>query len=866
MSISTSQMIRFSPDPPQAGSSEVVTRFTMSFTTELKGVYRTSYLTESGLKARLTIPFKIPGEDDDDGDLGDACKRAHLTGINPYGHAPLVVDEAGYWGSTCGYSNPNVDDFVVYFDDSSCCELHIDFPCNNLAKYFSWPSAVVSVDPEKLDPDADPIEFELIGEVSGGTEDDPFDLDTLSEKDIGNYYTIVTEGWFSCDAVTNPFSAQANKIIVWLAHERAVVADLGATGEANVELKLDSFEDVKVAMQLVLVREPDPFISPIARETVMEEKIIDLSASGMSSVTASSSAIVLTSSAVAAAVEDHPGEYDIYWRIYKYSGDMIYSATCNGTHLPETITDSRTAGSAPFSILMTSEIYVAHALVTQKPYPFFIGGAPYFNINTNGDARNVNINDRAIHIGSINGYWTASDGTIVSWSGSAIIMGARRVLSAPTTVCCACIVKIGGVEYMQVLAVSGGRVEIYSHALIAGKEWEELGSVALPKKTVGDSNYTPNPDYWSFSKSGTKCMSFCLGKVCVVWEASVDDGGNISAFTEVKTHEFATELKLVNLIVDEYSETESGDTLTWSDHSVHPIMLETIKNLVEFESEFMICAYYKDDTVNVRTGKIKYKDQHESTCRRDGVDSVDVTQTIKATLSVCDNGAEILIKVVNNGGLEYLSINPDYWLTISGENISNSACFISIARDDALLVLTGKERKVVWEKRDKYGNGDTEIALISYVDGVEEKIFFYSDMEYREGMHIHFNKYMLFNKLANKEEPLLDFGSTSNIYIPGNGATSMVYSDDAENKDLLSIAKGYSDYFRFGDLSQIPTAVAQNTRFIAASAKPVLGLDIHRASVGGTVLSGITSFSNFQVTSPRACVFKPDPDLPPKAD
>ncbi|MBV5310821.1 hypothetical protein [Chromatium okenii] len=852
MSISTSQMIRFSPDPPQAGSSEVVTRFTMSFTTELKGVYRTSYLTESGLKARLTIPFKIPGEDDDDGDLGDACKRAHLMGINPYGHAPLVVDEAGYWGSTCGYSNPNVDDFVVYFDDSSCCELHIDLPCNNLAKYFSWPSAVVFVDPEKLDPDADPIEFELIGEVSGGTEDDPFDLDTLSEKDIGNYYTIVTEGWFSCDAVTNPFSAQANKIIVWLAHERAVVADLGATGETNVELKLDSFEDVKVAMQLVLVREPDPFISPIARETVMEEKIIDLSASGMSSVTASSSAIVLTSSAVAAAVEDHPGEYDIYWRIYKYSGDMIYSATCNGTHLPETITDSRTAGSALFSILMTSEIYVAHALVTQKPYPFFIGGAPYFNINTNGDARNVNINDRAIHIGSINGYWTASDGTIVSWSGSAIIMGARRVLGAPTTVCCACIVKIGGVEYMQVLAVSGGRVEIYSHALIAGKEWEELGSVALPKKTVGDSNYTPKPAYWSFSKSGTKCMSFYLGKVCVVWEASVDDGGNISAFTEVKTHEFATDLMVsANTKQDQ---DEGGIVTSSSD--------------IQFESIAMICAFYKDDTAVVRTAKIKYSAQSSSwQDNNDPLAPNTVTLAKSITLSVCDNGSEITTKDVITQSHFYGYEVAGEVETVVGESLLKKCIACSCLRDDALFVITGSEIKSVWSFNEEDGMQE----IIGYVDGAEKGrdtgIYDYSRKLSFPGCNSLPATAGYYNKLYNTDDLLFDFSSeVANIYIPGNGITSMVYSDDAENKDLLSIAKGYSDYFRFGDLLQIPTAVAQNTRFIAASAKPVLGLDIHRASVGGTVLSGITSFSNFQVTSPRACVFKPDPDLPPKAD
>lgn len=853
MSISTSQMILFSPDPPQAGSSEVVTRFTMSFTTELKGVYRTSYLTESGLKARLTIQFKIPGEDD--GDLGDACQRAHLTGIDPYGHAPLVVNEIGYWGSTYGYANPSVDDFVVYANGSSDEMIRIDFPCNNLSQFFTWPSAVVFVDPETTDPDAEPIEFKVIAEVSGGTEEYPFNLDTLTEKEIGNYYLVVTEGWFSVATKPEPFLAQVNKIIVWLANGRVVVTDLGATGTTNVELKLDRFTDVKVSMQLVIVVPPDPLdFPPLPREIKVKERFISLTSSGSSEVTASEY-LEINGSDVAEAVDNVPGAYDLFWRIYKYSGTMEYSATCNGGSLPEVIKDQLDAGSTVDSALLTSDVFAVHALVTTEPYPFFIGDAPYFNINTGGDSQVISIKDKLIRHGTIDGYWTAQDGTILSWSGSSVIMGARMVLQAPATVRCACIVKIGTVEYIQVLAANSTTISIYSHALIVGYEWEKLSETDIPKKTVKDFDYKPNSAYWSFNKSGTKCMSFCLGKVCVVWEADVDANGTIGTFIEAKTLEFANDL----VVTANFNE-ESSDSDGW----------EYSSNSKVFDVKAMLCAFYKDDTLTTRTAVIQYATINQNSTWNGG-DKLKISDSINVIISVRDNDADVFSFVAAVGEHVYEeSAYGDFPFVCTGEITYNSAYTYSITRDEALIVKRRPEHKytytpatdcAAWVKAEVSGIGsfeEKECHNESY-DTYMGYPFFLSRLLPPQSFY--------YSKLYNKDELLIDVSAdNADINFAVTGTASMAYDSDAPNAELLAIAKGYSSFFGLVTLSQIPTAVAQNTRFIAATAIPLVGVPIYKGNVGGTELNGFTSLANFQVTSPRACVFKPDPDLSPKPE
>ena len=65
-----------------------------------------------------------------------------------------------------------------------------------------------------------------------------------------------------------------------------------------------------------------------------------------------------------------PGLYEIWWRIYKGSGDMVYAVDCDEQHL-STYTDRRNAGiGGGFGDVLTTDLRAAQVLVCPRPLPF----------------------------------------------------------------------------------------------------------------------------------------------------------------------------------------------------------------------------------------------------------------------------------------------------------------------------------------------------------------------------------------------------------------------------------------------------------------------------------------------------------------
>ncbi|MCK7581860.1 MAG: hypothetical protein MZV65_43725 [Chromatiales bacterium] len=141
--LTASNLIRFSPEAGGgSGGSGAASRFELSLATRLDGVTQWATTAGEGLQVRLTIAFAPQS----------MCARAALTGINPPGHAPLVVESARYNDSDCWYDGPDGEPLLIYHDAPSDApdwdkKLLIHFPNKNLFSLFEWPAPVVMFDP-----------------------------------------------------------------------------------------------------------------------------------------------------------------------------------------------------------------------------------------------------------------------------------------------------------------------------------------------------------------------------------------------------------------------------------------------------------------------------------------------------------------------------------------------------------------------------------------------------------------------------------------------------------------------------------------------------------------------------------------------
>lgn len=431
-SLTTTQTISFTPDAGGAPAEEDDTpALEVILTTELKGVLTRS-VSGCTLCASLLIEFVVRS----------LCERARLVGIAPTDHAPLVIPEARYLGSSCAYGGPEGDPWRVYSDASYSEQDHgstlvIDWPAGNLFAYFTWPDPIVEYDPpiapgesfltawqqamldglnalraeQSLEPllwciplataAQDHIEWCVAQNlISHAGENGNNATDRAAEagyatpvaeilvrtartvaialdswRHSAGHYAIIMDpaarvvgvgraeqsdypGYYSFGASLGFVVAGTEFVQMELA---GLLSLFPATGEGEEE------HGVQLPMRMIALKD--------AEETAVSELLYEeapgFTGSGDHVTCKLSPAWSLTAAAFAEALE--PGDYDLYWRLYKGGGDMLYRAMCGATTLKSLYRDRRNPGiGGGFGQFLTSDLLAARVRVEPQPLPFLV--------------------------------------------------------------------------------------------------------------------------------------------------------------------------------------------------------------------------------------------------------------------------------------------------------------------------------------------------------------------------------------------------------------------------------------------------------------------------------------------------------------
>lgn len=440
--LTASNLIRFAPGAGDgSGDSEPLSRFELSLATRLDGVTQWSTTTGAGLSTQLTIEFALSG----------ICQRALFNGITPTGHAPLVLESARYRGSTCGYGNPDTDVFYVYSDsDYSEADpgetLAIGFPSDNLYPYFQWPTALITYDPP-LTPDELPPTTRL--ELAGLKNLTP--PTTLSETETG---------------VQLPM--------------RLILKRTGRVAETELQVLNDNDAPGFTGSGTSVTCKLPDIVNPKPPEGAIW---------------------AVTGRDLAAAADPEaltgPVDYELWWRIYHGSGDMLYRATCrpavmttenSESTVGEEYRDRRDGGiGGGFGTFATTDLRVARVRVEPKPLPFIVSrGQTQANIGAHlsgGDYMERGLDYGSMSAGSW--YW---HGTLrgqpitLSWSGALIYAGGRIVVQANEVVLCATIQTNSGAEpSMCWLSYDGSHINLWKQPLVYGSEPVFFGGILPPE-------------------------------------------------------------------------------------------------------------------------------------------------------------------------------------------------------------------------------------------------------------------------------------------------------------------------------------------------------------------------------------------------
>lgn len=404
------------------------------------------------------------------------CERAAFAGISPLGHAPLILPSASYLGSTCQYAPGDAQPWIVYLDDPQSAQ-------------------VLKIGP--------PTE---------------------------NLWS-----WFQWPTATVTFAPDLT------AHEQ----------RPPLWFDIASFTDVQIPMRLQFEIPPDP-LDPKPTTVLVRELIYDdaptftasayrVTCSGTTEhplpmeVTGPEIATALT-----AAGYTDGGIYDLYWRIYRGAGDMVYRARCIESDLG-TITDRIVGSGGGFGIELDTDLLVARILAEPKPFPFLIEtvdgryGIPntQYNVSADGEIRQPT---PVIPAGA--GTWVGSDPAteVLTWSGATLYLG-RHTLDAPATIRCACLVQaVLGDEQTETACVlvylTDGAVR--RMALDREPDWSLLNQLAAPSWTYlhpggGLQVLTPPADRYAFSQDGTLLLGYVPHQLlserlypAAVWETALD--------------------------------------------------------------------------------------------------------------------------------------------------------------------------------------------------------------------------------------------------------------------------------------------------------------------------------------------------------
>ncbi|AFL76242.1 hypothetical protein [Thiocystis violascens] len=442
---SASSLIRFSPGPHAAADPDPEERLTVILTTALNGLLRTTQTTGNPLAVELTIQFADT--------VIALCERAHLLGVSPAGHAPLVLTKAGYWGSTCGYGDPATDVFWVYSDATDDGEtLVIDTPCENLYGCFHWPSAVVAYDPPLADDETAPT------------------------------ITLALDGFVGLDGSTETGVRLSMRLIL---------IEPGVTGET--ELATLNYEQA-------------PHFTGSGTNITVKKSDADPDPDG-------EGLFALTGRKIADAVNDVTGDYEIWWRIYHGSGDMLYTATCatpddpetpdddesQTATLSETVRDRRNAGiGGGFGLFDTTDLMVARVRVEPGPLSF--------NVLTGSGKTNLGAFQSGIESRIPTSVLTATAGCwygllnnqpiALSFGGPSIYAAGRLLQTASGTVLGAAIQSFNGVPSL-VYVTGTDTLTLWRRSLVQG-----FGSVSVGSRSRPFVDGNPSAPWYSFSSDG----------------------------------------------------------------------------------------------------------------------------------------------------------------------------------------------------------------------------------------------------------------------------------------------------------------------------------------------------------------------------
>ncbi|MCK7574606.1 MAG: hypothetical protein MZV65_00900 [Chromatiales bacterium] len=391
------------------------------------------------------------------------CARAALTGINPPGHAPLVVESARYNDSDCWYDGPDGEPLLIYHDAPSDApdwdkKLLIHFPNKNLFPLFEWPAPVVTFDPPLREGETAPtitLKLASLQNLNPPT--------TVGESEIG----------------------------------------------------------VQLPMRLVIRKPDSPSYSVTLRELIYEnapgftgsDESVTFTLAETGPQAAGGAVFQVTAREIRDAVEGAPGLYSLHWLIYHGSGDMNYQAVCQSVEtnaegipqasestLPGEYRDRRSGGiGGGFGTFDTTDLAVARVEIQSTPGPFAVLG---YSISLTGFVRaypNLLTGAR---------FWQGplrGGSIVVGWSGSSVYLGGRLAYQAPGSVLCAAIREVSGSdslpdgdEIVALIGADGDALEVWAYRLVYGHEARRIASLARPSAVWTDAA-AKYPDEYAFA-------------------------------------------------------------------------------------------------------------------------------------------------------------------------------------------------------------------------------------------------------------------------------------------------------------------------------------------------------------------------------
>lgn len=223
---------------------------------------------------------------------------------------------------------------------------------------------------------------------------------------------------------------------------------------------------------------------------------------------------------------DEITDWELYWRVYKGSGDMVYGLQCDGAEVQSRYVDRRDAGAGGgFGTFQTQDLLAARVRVEPSPYPWLIELS---------DGRRINADCvEATHwreapsewIGVTNPWRRSTDGLLVKLQtlGGRIVprLVPPGLASYMIAIGCSCAIRDGdGVEQFQYLTAHnedwGTHGRIYRRALLTDAQPVLMVNMGLPQRADGRW-----PDELAFSADG-------LGVMAVVYGSTLGDPGNLT--------------------------------------------------------------------------------------------------------------------------------------------------------------------------------------------------------------------------------------------------------------------------------------------------------------------------------------------------